>query len=135
MALHDDTHVCWNISTRLIIQLQQNNCLHLLLYPPRRGYISFDNTFETPRNNNLGPYVCLCIRPSVHPSACPSVRSKNDCTRTLRATYFKLCKQASIRPIGIENGLYRSTASGASHINQTGILWSWAYEKFDWHQI
>ena len=27
------------------------------LYPPQRGYISFVNKFETPRNNDLGPYV------------------------------------------------------------------------------
>ena len=27
------------------------------LYPPHRGYISFVNTFVTPRNNVLGPYV------------------------------------------------------------------------------
>ena len=27
------------------------------LYPPQRGYISFVNTFVTPRNNDLGPYV------------------------------------------------------------------------------
>ena len=28
-----------------------------LLYPPQRGYISFVNTFVTPRNNDLKPYV------------------------------------------------------------------------------
>ena len=28
-----------------------------LLYPPHRGYISCVNTFVTPRNNDLGPYV------------------------------------------------------------------------------
>ena len=35
------------------------NVLNLLsfLYPPQRGYISFVNTFVTPRNNDLGPYV------------------------------------------------------------------------------
>ena len=27
------------------------------LYPPQRGYISFVNTFVTPRTNDLGPYV------------------------------------------------------------------------------
>ena len=27
------------------------------LYPPQRGYISFVNTFVTPRNNDLQPYV------------------------------------------------------------------------------
>ena len=27
------------------------------LYPPQRGDISFVNTFVTPRNNDLGPYV------------------------------------------------------------------------------
>ena len=29
----------------------------IFLYPPQRGYISFVNTFVTPRNNDLGPYV------------------------------------------------------------------------------
>ena len=29
----------------------------LFLYPPQRGYISFVNTFVTPRNNDLAPYV------------------------------------------------------------------------------
>ena len=28
-----------------------------ILYPPHRGYISFVNTFVTPRNKDLGPYV------------------------------------------------------------------------------
>ena len=32
-------------------------CIPKLLYPPQRGYISFVNTFVTPRNNDLGPYV------------------------------------------------------------------------------
>ena len=32
-------------------------CKQLFLYPPQRGYISFVNTFVTPRNNDLGPYV------------------------------------------------------------------------------
>ena len=27
------------------------------IYTPQRGYISFVNTFVTPRNNDLGPYV------------------------------------------------------------------------------
>ena len=53
-----------------------------LLYRPQRGYISFVNTFVTPRNNALGPYVpwetfdqrkilrhlsyvCLSVRPCV----------------------------------------------------------------------
>ena len=29
----------------------------LFLYSPQRGYISFVNTFVTPRNNDLEPYV------------------------------------------------------------------------------
>ena len=55
------------------------NYTPLFLYPPHRGYISFVNTFVTPRNNDLGhfvpwrqrkilrhlSYVCLSVRPSV----------------------------------------------------------------------
>ena len=29
----------------------------IFLYPPQRGYIRFVNTFVTPRNNDLRPYV------------------------------------------------------------------------------
>ena len=31
--------------------------LKIFLYPPQREHISFVNTFVTPRNNDLGPYV------------------------------------------------------------------------------
>ena len=31
--------------------------IYAFLYPPQRGYINFVNTFVTPRNNDLGPYV------------------------------------------------------------------------------
>ena len=58
----------------------------------------------------------------------PSVRSNHDCVRTQRACI-------SHRPVGIENGLYRPTGSGNSHINQTCIPGSWAYGKSDTHQI
>ena len=62
------------------------------LYPPQRGYISFVNTFVTPRNNDLGPYVfgniclaqnsktfelCLSVRPSVHPSVVNTIASEH----------------------------------------------------------
>ena len=50
----------------LAMQFYYNNISHkastftfvsMFLYPPQRGYISFVNTFVTPRNNALGPYV------------------------------------------------------------------------------
>ena len=70
------------------------------------------NTFE----------LCLSVR--------PSVRSNHDCVRTQRAKDFKLCKRASI-----ENGLYRFTGAGISHINQTGILGSWVHGTSGSHKI
>ena len=33
------------------------NSTIIIILPPQRGYISFVNTFVTPRNNDLGPYV------------------------------------------------------------------------------
>ena len=54
-------------------------------------------------------------------SVCPSIRSNHDCVRSQRA----------MNSVCIENELYRSTGSGTSHINQTGILRSWAHGKSD----
>ena len=67
----------------------------------------------------------------------PSVCGKHDCVRTQRATDLKICTYASITHtlVGIENGIYRSTGSGTSHINQAGIPGSWAHGKSDLHQI
>ena len=42
----------YNISNILIIII-----FSYFLYPPQRGYISFVNTFVTPRNHDLGPYA------------------------------------------------------------------------------
>ena len=45
---------------KTLLKIMKNKILnqkYLVLYPPQRGYISFVNTFVTPRNNDLGPYV------------------------------------------------------------------------------
>ena len=58
----------------------------------------------------------MSVRPSVRVSAC----GKHDCVRTERARDLKICTYASTTHtlVGIENGLYRSTGSGAAHISQ-----------------
>ena len=64
-----------DVTDQLQDDILVNKCV-ALLYPPQRGYIKFVNTFVTPRNNNLRPYIpwrqnpntfelCLSVRPSV----------------------------------------------------------------------
>ena len=73
----------------------------------------------------------------------PSVYGKHDCVRTQKATDLKICTLAIPTLVGIENGLYRSTGSGTSHIgqigtshiSQIGTLGSWAHRTSDSHQI
>ena len=67
-------------------------------------------------------------------SVLPSVRGNHDCVRTQSATNLKWASM-SHSPVGIEIGLYRSTESGTSHINQTGIPGSWAHGRSDSRQI
>ena len=57
-----------------------------------------------------------------------------DCVRTQGATGFKYA-YVSHKPVGIENGLYWPTGYGNSHINQTGIVGSWAQGKSHSHKI
>ena len=65
------------------------------LYPPHRGYISFVNTFVTPRNNDLCSLETFDQRKILRlwaMSVCPSVRpvcGKHDCVRPQRATDLK----------------------------------------------
>ena len=42
---------------RVCLQPWRKSNIDFFLYPPQRGYISFVNTFVTPTNNDLGPYV------------------------------------------------------------------------------
>ena len=62
--------------------------------------------------------LCLYVRPSVRPSVC----GKYDCVRTQRATDLKASITHTL--VGKENGLYRSTGCGTSHISQIGKLGS-----------
>ena len=70
---------------------------------------------------------------SICPSVRPSVCGKHDCVRTQRAT--DTLGSITHTLVGIENGLYRSTGSGTSHINPIGILGSWTllYSNFKYH--
>ena len=61
-------------------------------------------------------------------SACPSVVI----TIASERKELQTLQIISHRPVGIENGLYRSVGSGTSHINQTGIPESWAHGKSDY---
>ena len=91
-----------------IARFMDSSVLFKFLYAAHRGYISFVNKYVRWR----------------HLISAKFVRSNLDYVRTQKTTDFKLCKYASIshKPVGIENGLYRFTASGTSHINQIGIL-------------
>ena len=55
-----------------------------LLYPPQRGYISFVNTFVTPRNNDLRPYVPWRHLISAKFLGISAVCGNHDCVRTIK---------------------------------------------------
>ena len=83
------------------------------LYPSHSEYISFVNTYVTPRNIDLRNLVSM--------SVCPSVHSKHDCVRTQRATCLKLLLKTYIsnRPVGIEKG-YIELSSFGEHVTPIG---------------
>ena len=104
--------------------------ISLSLYPPHRGYISFVNTCVTPRNIVLGPWSLgdiwsarNCKRfelyLSVHPSVVITIASER---KGLHYSYAGWYWKWAI-------SLHRI------HINQTGILGSWAYAISNSHQI
>ena len=65
-------------------------------------------------------YVCLSVRPFV----VITIASERKVPRT-----SKFANRLLLVIDRIENELFRSTESGTSHINQTGIGWSWAHGK------